>query len=354
MLRGGQRGGVSRCLLGLCVLLLTACGGAADRGGSSGGTPRASPSPEPQANAEQMIARCEQAHGMRSAESTTELPTIGDQSDPPRMKAATIFQQCTWPPAGTGNDGYVQVRQMVTQGPDQADVGSAFYASVFSAPCNTLTITMQGVRPGLEDRRTEIRGRLNQMIETAGFTGKVSGRSRSSLPVQPPPNTLVVLHNAMFAPTMATCVPGSGPRPQPTPALGTLEPDDAVSTAFETEWNEGNACYPVYPATPALPTRAAGCPITQRLESKLNDSNPAGPTLNVICRCQSVATSLSLGHVQVSGSRGVVQGAATFFDANPPTQRFKFTVVKENGGWLLDDVACRDGTGSAYQDPKIC
>lgn len=339
-------------LVGGLVVLLAACGG----GGISGsaGAPSASPSTTPQANAEQMIANCEQAHGMRGAESTTELPPIADQIGPGRMKVATIYQQCTWPPAGVGNDGFVQIRQTVTPGPDPADVGSALYSSVFSAPCTTLAVTMQGLRPGLEDRRTEIRGRLNQVIETAGFTGKVSGRSRSSLPVQPPPNTLVVLHNAMFAPTMATCVPGGLPRPQPTPGLGTLKPDDAVNAAFETEWNEGNACYPVYPvAPPALPSRVAGCPITQRLETKVKEPNPTGPSLDAICRCESVATALSMGHVQVSGSKGVVQGTATF-DANPSTQHYRFTVVRENGGWLLDDVACADGTGSAYGDPKIC
>jgi hypothetical protein len=340
-------------LAGVVLVLLAACGGGGGAGGGSAGAPSASPSTPPKANAEQMIAKCEQAHGMRGAESTTDLPPIADQIGPLRMKAATIYQQCTWPPAGVGNDGFVQIRQTVTRGPDEADVGSAFYSSVFSAPCTTLTITVQGLRAGLEDRRTEIRGRLNQVIETAGFTGKVSERSRSSLPVQPPPNTLVVLHNAMFAPTMATCVPGGDPRPQPTPGLGTLKPDDAVNTAFETEWNEGNTCHPVYPATPALPSRAAGCPITQRLETKLNEPNPTGPTLDAICRCESVATSLSMERVQASGSKGVVQGTA-MFDANPSSQHYRFTVVRENGGWLLDDVACADGTGSAYGDPKIC
>jgi hypothetical protein len=132
-----------------------------------------------------------------------------------------------------------------------------------------------------------------------------------------------------------------------------LKPEDAVNAAFETDWNEGNVCYPVYPATSALPSRAAGCPITPRLESKLNEPNPAGPTLNAICRCQSVATALSLGHVQMSGNKSVFEGTATF-DANPRTQHFRFTVVEESGGWLLDDVACRDGTGSAYSGPKIC
>ena len=73
----------------------------------------------------------------------------------------------------------------------------------------------------------------------------------------------------------------------------------------------------------------------------------------MICPCQTVATSRSLGHGSVSGNKAIVP-ATVAFDANPPVQHFRATVVKENGGWLVDDVACRDGSGSAYQGARIC
>jgi hypothetical protein len=55
----------------------------------------------------------------------------------------------------------------------------------------------------------------------------------------------------------------------------------------------------------------------------------------------------------MSSNKAVVPTTVAF-DANPPTQRFRITVVRENGGWLVDDVACRDGSGGAYQEAKIC
>ena len=99
---------------------------------------------------------------------------------------------------------------------------------------------------------------------------------------------------------------------------------------------------------------AHGCPLAQRLEKRLANPrlNPDDtPYLDEVCRCKASATDVVLGTSIVTGNTAHVQATLTW--RHDPPQYFRFTLLRQNGGWLVDGVTCSDGS-RVYQDTACC
>lgn len=314
------------------AIVLVACGGS-----PGSGWPSASPSMNPDAK----IAACQHAHGMQQAQTTTSAGS-----------GVTLYRSCTWPPMGIGSDGFVEIREIELEGPDAGGyyVSDATRAEVLLAPCPSLRVSMitsQGNQS--EDLGTfVVKG--GQVIQ--GATGKTWSRPRSSLPFQAPADGVVLVNNSHVQPKSVTCAARKATPPQPTPRAGTLNPGDAVTALYPSQWATDRSCYP--DVSGSTYSRAAGCPITARFESLLQTVH--GPGGNPICRCQAVVTSTAEGRAATNKDRATV-GVTENFDPPLQPQHLQFVLVRESGGWFVDDVRCSDGSGSLYespQDPKIC
>lgn len=225
--------------------MLVACGG------SSG-----PPSPSPSANPGAAIAACQRAHGMAQ-------PLTSISSGP----GVVQYRACTWPPMRVGSNGFVEIRQIEQQGPDAGSyyASDATRAEVLLAPCPSLrvsVITSQGDQS--EDLATYVVS-AGQVIQ--GETGRQWSRPRSSLPFQAPANSVVLVNNSHVQPNAVTSAARSGTRPQPTPRAGALNPGDAITGLYPSRWTTDKTCYP--DGSGPTYSRAAGCPVTARLESLL-------------------------------------------------------------------------------------
>lgn len=156
----------------------------------------------------------------------------------------------------------------------------------------------------------------------------------------------------------SSAVPSNDPAPAPgaTQALPAgASPDrllgapNAVSAARAMFYDPAHGPTICWPSSGPRYSQAAGCPVTKRLEVRLQ-SNPT-PNADPVCRCQNfggpaVSTMNDDGHnalllVDFSVARG--------------GNVLNFLVVNSDGRWFVDDTNCGTAASSIYVTPvKTC
>lgn len=154
------------------------------------------------------------------------------------------------------------------------------------------------------------------------------------------------------APPVST-TPASTPTPSPLATtaqpLGASTPVEAVQALMPT--GGVTICRPS--SGPRF-AQAAGCPVTTRLEQRLQSNPLSGPGggADPVCRCQNIAPATLAG----GGAAGGTANVKATFQFQPPLV-IQFVVVQQGqgSGWLVDDSLCADMTGSIYDTPvKHC
>lgn len=133
----------------------------------------------------------------------------------------------------------------------------------------------------------------------------------------------------------------------PAPGAGAADAVSAVRALLPNPAGGPTACRP---ASGAAYSAAAGCPVTQRLQQRLQ----AGPTSGAaggadpVCRCQNSATPIPVMLVTQGGASAIVK-ASFGFPGHPDDVQF---VVSDLGGrWFVDDTYCADPSTSIYRTP---
>jgi hypothetical protein len=150
------------------------------------------------------------------------------------------------------------------------------------------------------------------------------------------------------APTPAA---GAAATAAPAPGSGAA---DAVSAVRALVLDPAGAPGPCRPATGARFSAAAGCPVTRRLQQRLQADPTGGPGggADPVCRCQNASSPVPVSLVAQGGASATVR-AAFGFPGHPDD--VQFTVVDLNGRWFVDDTYCADLSTSIYQTPvKPC
>jgi hypothetical protein len=108
----------------------------------------------------------------------------------------------------------------------------------------------------------------------------------------------------------------------------------------------GSATSPCYGNDPAaLFQRSRGCPVTDRLQQRLNSDAARG--FNPVCRCQA-AIPAEVGEAAVTGATAIVP--VTF--RTPTPYLITFVLVQQGQDWLVDDVYCgSDQSTTVYATP---
>ena len=108
----------------------------------------------------------------------------------------------------------------------------------------------------------------------------------------------------------------------------------------------GSATSPCYGNDPAaLFQRSRGCPITDRLQQRLNSD--AARAFNPVCRCQ-VAIQADIGEAAANGASAIIP--VTFRAPTPYV--VTFVLVRQGQDWLVDDVYCgSDQSTTIYATP---
>jgi hypothetical protein len=150
---------------------------------------------------------------------------------------------------------------------------------------------------------------------------------------------------------LASCGGTSTPTPSPPEsavspsASGTLArsrtPEDAVKAVLpSTGQGSTSPCRPPQQD----PFKDPACPITPHLRQRLATVQMhADP----ICRCQNTPSSIPI-HPAVVSEKGAT--VTVTFPFQPPYE-VQFTVVKQGGGWLVDNASCGTPAKDIYQDP---
>ena len=166
------------------------------------------------------------------------------------------------------------------------------------------------------------------------------------------PSTGAAPSSAAPSPAAATLAPAApatqGPTANPTPP-GTGAPDPTAAVhALIFSPGAATACRPS--GSGPRYSIAAGCPVTLRLEQRL-ESNPTAGTgegADPICRCQNAADPPPVTVVSQAGVSAEVK-VSFGFSGHPNDVRF--TVVDLGGRWFVDDTYCGDPSTSIYQTP---
>ncbi len=172
-----------------------------------------------------------------------------------------------------------------------------------------------------------------------------SGARPGALPASPtgsasPPGTASTAPAATAAatpvPTTGTGVTGAGAA-DPVAAVRALLPSPGAATACR-------------PASGALFSGAAGCPVTQRLEQRLRSSptGGSGAGADPVCRCQNLPATVTVTLETPGGTSALVR-ASFGFSGSPYDVRF--VVVSQGGRWFVDDSYCADPSSSIYASP---
>ena len=118
-------------------------------------------------------------------------------------------------------------------------------------------------------------------------------------------------------------------------AAGAATPEAAISTlikALHDPAAQGVACN-------ALTGKVDDCPITARLRTRLQ--NPTGENGNIVSRSQNPPRSVSVAVIyydKVTDPR--IAHANVTWDNGTTSTIIMFVLVKEAGGWLVDDTNC--------------
>jgi hypothetical protein len=125
-------------------------------------------------------------------------------------------------------------------------------------------------------------------------------------------------------------------------ASGASAPEQAVTSLLEPFYNPAagsNACN-------AVTGQLADCPITARLRTRFEHATENG---NIVSRSQNPPRGLAIKLIQDDGQTAHV---ATVWDYGSNSSSITFTVVKQDGGWQVDDSFCSaDSASSIYNPP---
>jgi hypothetical protein len=128
------------------------------------------------------------------------------------------------------------------------------------------------------------------------------------------------------------------------PRTGAANPTAAVTELLPSARNS-----PCYPPGGARYDASRGCPVTARLQARLQ-ANPAGPGAGAdpVCRCQN-ANPNAAAAAAAGGATGATVTVDFGFPGSPNVVRF--TVLATAGGWLVDETDCGDASTSIYNTP---
>jgi hypothetical protein len=129
----------------------------------------------------------------------------------------------------------------------------------------------------------------------------------------------------------ATQVPPQAPSPAPS------DPVAAVKLLIRTQTGEPQHSCDSY-------RRADGCPITDRLEARIQvlaRTIHASP----VCRCQNGPASAAYKTQTQTQTSAVVRGDLTWSAAD--IHAMLFTLLRSGGTWLVDDVTCATHPGDS-------
>jgi hypothetical protein len=149
---------------------------------------------------------------------------------------------------------------------------------------------------------------------------------------------------------------GAIPSPAPSAALansvGAPTPFDAVTMLLPLAERESvagpSACRH---AAADQWSRVAGCPLTLRLQQRMQENPTIADGFDVICRCRDTG-HITISVVAVRASTAQVEVTFRIANASTASTRIAFSAVHEVGGWVVDDTFCAIGPrNSIYDNP---
>lgn len=183
-----------------------------------------------------------------------------------------------------------------------------------------------------------------------GVAAAVTGLTVLGCTSSPAPGTTSAGPAAAVTMSPAPAVLASGMTPSPTPAVdrslppaGATDPRTAAKALFYNPDAGPTVCRPS--RGPAY-SAAAGCPVTPRLQQRLQ-SNPT-PGADPICRCQNAVENPSLSIMDQTATNALL---LVDFSTLRSGNVLNFMVVASGGRWLVDDTSCGDQSSSIYVNP---
>lgn len=142
--------------------------------------------------------------------------------------------------------------------------------------------------------------------------------------------------------------------PSATPAsdVGAPTPFDAVTMLLPLAERESvsgpSACRH---AGPDQWSRTAGCPVTLRLQQRMQENPTISGGFDIICRCRDTG-QITISVVAASVSTARVEATFRIANASTAFTRIAFSAVHESGGWVVDETFCAAGPrNSIYDNP---
>ena len=150
----------------------------------------------------------------------------------------------------------------------------------------------------------------------------------------------------------ADASPSVAPSANPANRVGAPTPFDAVTMllplAERGSVNGPSACRHV---GPDQWSRAAGCPLTLRLQQRMQQHPTIDGGFDLICRCRDTG-QITISVVAASASTAQVEVTFRIANASTAFSKIAFAAVHEGGGWVVDDAFCAIGPrNSIYDNP---
>jgi hypothetical protein len=199
-------------------------------------------------------------------------------------------------------------------------------------------IVLNGVRRALP---------LAALVLVSAACGNAVSAGSAARPATADSTSVAATPETIVAATPATVTP------PPTPAgaqPGALDPVQAAQMLIlPLHYPEDPTQTVCRPAAGTSYSQAAGCPVTKRLEARLQ-SHPT-PNVEPVCRCQNTAPT-DITTVSNDGETANLQ--VTFRFPDKPYSEI-FIVVNAGGRWFVDDTTCGTANSSIYLTPvKAC
>ena len=147
--------------------------------------------------------------------------------------------------------------------------------------------------------------------------------------------------------------PSVAPSAAPANVVGAPTPFDAVTMllplAERGSVNGPSACRH---AAADQWSRAAGCPLTLRLQQRMQENPTIAGGFDLICRCQDTG-QITISVVAASASTAEVEVTFRIANASTAFTKIAFSAVHEGGGWVVDDTFCAIGPRNSIYDNPI-
>ena len=163
--------------------------------------------------AAERVQACEKQHGMKTAleksESQEPNPNFKPNSiakeERDQMINHTLFRICTWPsPAYADADGYYEIEVRLERGPTDDDASGTNFADIFTAPCQTLSVTYHFGQQGLYQNQPPLTISADTIVTVDD--GKRWKGNAWDQPFSPDAGEFVVLHNYHYDIESAHCL----------------------------------------------------------------------------------------------------------------------------------------------------